>query len=170
MMKLSDRSGVSKQTIQAIEGGRGNPTVDTVERLASALGVSVRALITEMGMDVLHSSEDPASWHREGRVSIRRLDQVFGSGYVTNSLIRVEANRGRTTFAPRGRGTLRHCYILSGTLHVGPATAPVRAASGDFVRFPADTAHILEAITPIAVILACTTAPQQTMNEAEDWF
>ena len=41
---LGDRSGVSFVTIQRIEAGLMSPTVDTLEKLAAALGISVREL------------------------------------------------------------------------------------------------------------------------------
>ncbi|GAA1469211.1 XRE family transcriptional regulator [Microbacterium thalassium] len=170
MAALGERAGLAKQTIASIESGQGNPTIDTVERLASSLGVSARALLTELGTEVLHSHAASAIWRRSGKVRERPLDQAFGSGYVTNALIRVDTNRGRAVYPARGRGALRHCYVLEGELRLGPTTSPAVAVVGDFVRFPADTEHFLEAITPVATLFACTTSPQLTMDEDGGWF
>ncbi|SFR33544.1 DNA-binding transcriptional regulator, XRE-family HTH domain [Microbacterium azadirachtae] len=170
MSELGSRSGLAKQTIVSIESGSGNPTIDTVERIAATLGVSMRALLTELGSDVLLDQGESATWRRNNRVRVRHLDQSFGSGYVTNSIVRVEASRGRAVYSPVGRGSLRHAYVLEGELRIGPTSAPVVAVAGDFVRFPADVEHLLEAITAVAVFFSCTTSPQVSMGENEAWF
>lgn len=48
--QLSTASGVARVTIARLERGRTNPTLDTLTRLACALGVNVGELIeTEVG-------------------------------------------------------------------------------------------------------------------------
>ena len=42
--ELADRAGVSYVTIARIESGRMSPTVTTLEKLAQALGITVRDL------------------------------------------------------------------------------------------------------------------------------
>lgn len=44
---LAQMSGVSQQTISKIEKGHGNPTIETLGRLARALGVPVSDLLHE---------------------------------------------------------------------------------------------------------------------------
>lgn len=170
MSELGIRAGLAKQTIVSIESGGGNPTIDTVERIAATLGVSMRALLTELGTDVLLDRGESTVWRRSNRVRVRPLDQSFGSGYVTNSIVRVEAARGRAVYAPVGRGSLRHAYVIEGELRIGPTNAVAVAAAGDFVRFPADVEHMLEALTPVALFFSCTTSPQVSMSENGAWF
>lgn len=45
--QLAERSGLSYKFIGEIERGRGNPTVETLARLAEALGVGIAALFVE---------------------------------------------------------------------------------------------------------------------------
>jgi transcriptional regulator with XRE-family HTH domain len=45
LRKLGARSGVSYVTVQRIEAGKMSPTLDTLEKLATALGLTVRDLI-----------------------------------------------------------------------------------------------------------------------------
>ena len=45
LRQLEEKSGVSKTQINVIENGRANPTIDTLERIAAALGVSVPELL-----------------------------------------------------------------------------------------------------------------------------
>lgn len=167
---LGRDAGLAKQTIAAIEAGKGNPTVETLERLASTLGVSVRALLTEMGTETLLQRGDAIHWQSQGVLQVRHLDQVFGSGYVTNTVLQLEANHGASKHPPSGRGALRHCYVLEGRVRLGPVLAPASAKAGDFIRFPADSEHMYEAVTPVALLFVCTTAPQLSMSGRERSF
>jgi transcriptional regulator with XRE-family HTH domain len=164
LSELSRRSGLAKQTIIAIEQGRSNPTVDTLERLADALDVSIRGLLSEMGTEILRHPGRDIRWHEQGSAEVRQLDQAFGSGYVVNAVLRLTTAGGMFECAPRGRGALRHCYVIEGIVRMGPVSSPVLADSGDFIRFPADAPHMFEARTPVALVFVNTTAPQLSMT------
>ena len=58
--ELARRSRLAKQTIASVEAASGNPTVETLDRLADGLGVSVRALLTEFGSELSMTSERDA--------------------------------------------------------------------------------------------------------------
>jgi DNA-binding XRE family transcriptional regulator/quercetin dioxygenase-like cupin family protein len=168
--ELGRRAGVAKQTVSSIEGGEGNPTVDTVERVAAALAVSVRALMTEMGVDVLVRPAQDADWEPVGTMDVRVLGQVYGSGYVTSVELRLDTANGVSQHEPTGHGSLRHCFVLEGTVSLGPSGSVVRASVGDFVRFPAEVPHQFEALGGRARVLVVTTAPQLTMSAGDSRF
>lgn len=167
---LARQSGLSKQTIAGIEAGRGNPTVDTLDDLATSLGVSIRALLSEMGTELLVHSGDTIHWAEQSGMKIRQLDQAFGSGYVYNTVLRLETNKGVSRLRAGTRGALRHCYVIDGRARLGPESAVVGVRAGDFVRFPADAPHVFEAVTPVALLFVCTTAPQLSMSGGESLF
>ncbi len=54
---LADRAGFKSQYISRVEGGQINLTLDTMKRLATALGQDVRALLRPLGSD----ADNPAS-------------------------------------------------------------------------------------------------------------
>ncbi|MFV0373854.1 helix-turn-helix domain-containing protein [Microbacterium sp.] len=162
--ELSRRAGLAKQTIVAVEAGRGNPTIDTLERLADALDVSIRALITELGTDILVHREKDVRWRSQTGAEVRQLDQAFGSGYTVNAVLRLSGGDAPFQSPARTRGALRHCYVLDGIVRLGPVSETVVVDPGDFVRFPADTAHLFEARTPSATVFVNTTAPQLSMS------
>ncbi len=168
--ELARRSGISKQTVITIESGASNATVETLEALASTLEVSVRALLSELGSEVITRTSDQAAWRAQGNMHVRQLDQAFGSGYVFNAVLRLEANRGPSRVDAASVGSLRHCFALDGQARVGPTNDIVMMSMGDFVRFPADVAHVFEAVTPVASLFVCTTAPQPSMAGGERWF
>lgn len=160
---LSRRARLAKQTIASIEAGIGNPTVDTLERLAQALDVSVRALLSELGSEILVQAGSGHRWRDHGGAEVRQLDQAFGSGYVLNAVLRLKSDDAPFLCAARGRGALRHCYVLEGSVSMGPTANRVTAEAQDFVRFPADTAHLFEARTRTALVHVNTTEPQLSM-------
>ena len=157
---LSRKSGLSKQTIVAVEAGRANPTVETLEVLAEALGVSVRVLLTEMGNEVLFQSGELVHWMEQGPLSVRSLDQVYGSGYVQNAVIKLEARRGAARSREGTRGMLRHCYVLAGRVELGPEGRTIEANEGDFVRFPGEGPHLFHAMTSTKTFLTLLMARQ----------
>ncbi|WP_431246474.1 helix-turn-helix domain-containing protein [Leifsonia xyli] len=158
--ELGRRAGLAKQTIASIETGTGNPTIVTVESLASALGVTSRALLTELGTEILVNPGSEARWHTSGNLRFRGLDESFGSGYVVNSLLRLDSSSGVSRHPAGSRGTLRHCFVIEGQARLGPESEAVFAEPGDFVRFPGDVPHTFKAISVSASIFVCTTSPQ----------
>ncbi|PVE77843.1 XRE family transcriptional regulator [Microbacterium testaceum] len=163
LAELGRRSGLSKQTVLLVEAGSGNPTIDTIDRLALALDVSPRALLSEMGTEVLVNRAQEGRWQQQGGADVRQLDQAFGSGYVVNALIRLRSGDEPFLCPARSRGSLRHCYVVDGVVSIGPVAKTVTGRRGDFVRFPADTDHVFETLTETAEVLVCTTAPQLSM-------
>ena len=161
MGQLARRCGVSKQTLSKIESGVGNPTVDTLDAVATALDVSLRALLTEWGSPVFVQRGSTASWQENGRWRTRMMDQIYGSGYVRTSVVRLDGSTPpRCEVEPHSAGTLHHAYVIGGRVRLGPLDAAVELGSGDFIRFPGDTAHVVERLTQQAVVHFVTTAPQ----------
>lgn len=158
---LARRSGLSKQTLSKIEQGVGNPTVETLSLLGSALDVSVRRLLTEWGTPVFVQRFADSEWVDAGNWSERILDEVYGSGYVRTLALRLE--RGGPEPKPidaHSAGTLHHLYVISGKLRTGPLSEPVDLAAGDFVRFPGDVPHRHICLSDRVVAHVVTTVPQ----------
>jgi transcriptional regulator with XRE-family HTH domain len=58
--ELADMAGTSYPRISEIETGSGNPTVDSVERIAAALEIKVHELFLEIPAPKLRSSKKRA--------------------------------------------------------------------------------------------------------------
>lgn len=169
-VEMARRAGLSKQTVLGIEAGRGNPTVETLETIAVALGVTARALVSELGSEVLFQSGEHALWQDQGAFELRSLAQAFGSGYVHNAVIRLGERTGTARTLSGTRGMLRHCYVLEGSVELGPEGRTVHAHEQDFVRFPGEGPHHFEAITPTAMLYVVTTMPQMSSRDANAYF
>lgn len=161
MSALAHRAGLSKQTLSSIEHGAGNPTVETLGILSAPLDVPIRRLLNEWGTPVYVSRATEGSWLRTPTGKERTLDEVYGSGYVRTSLLRVTRQRdGDRPVEPHSLGCLHHVYVVSGRIKAGPMNEPVDLAPGDFARYPADVAHLLQPVSEEALVHVVTTVPQ----------
>lgn len=146
MGELARRSGVAKSTLSQLEGAQGNPSVETLWALATALGVPFSRLVeppapqttvvragegtayaTEGGdyLATLLASSPPAQRH-----DVFRLDVAAGA---------------RRRSDPHPEGTVEHLFMCRGDATAGPAEAPVRLGPGDYLRYRGDAPHVLEA-------------------------
>lgn len=168
--ELARRSGVSKQTLSVIENGGGNPTVETLSALGSALDVTARRLLTEWGSPVYVQRAAEGDWTDHGGWSDRLLDLTFGSGYVRTFVMTLErGSRQEPALVPaHSTGALQHVYVFSGKLRTGPIDDQVDLAAGDFVRFPADVPHQHTCLSERVVAHVVTTIPQPHQFGAAD--
>jgi transcriptional regulator with XRE-family HTH domain len=156
---LAARAGVAKQTLANLEGGSGNPTVETLLAVARALGVGVNWLVTEWGSPVLVRRRTAGAWEPVPGGRRRTLDQIFGSGHVLTALL--ELTPGPEQVSPaQGPGTLQHAFVVSGAVLAGPVGDVHELRDGDFIRFPGDLPHVLRALGGDAVVHLVTTVPQ----------
>lgn len=139
---LALRSGVSKASLSTIESGAGNPSLETLWRLAGALGLSLGALLGEaepprsrlvrVGEGVRFGSESGLSGEmlltegRPHRTEIIVFDLPAGADYGSGA---------------HASGTEELVYCVSGTVEVGPVGQEQRLRPGDCLWFPADCAH-----------------------------
>jgi transcriptional regulator with XRE-family HTH domain len=155
---LAARAGLAKQTLANLESGRGNPTVETLLAVSSALGVGPTWLLAEWGSPVVVQRRADATWEESPGGRRRGLDQTFGTGQVITAL--VELSAPATPSPALSPGTLVHAYVVSGQVLAGPADDQHRLGAGDFLRFPADVPHVLAAVSGSATVHLVTTVPQ----------
>lgn len=168
LSELARRAGLAKQTLSSIEAGQANPTVLTLTEIATALGIPVAYLLTEYGSPILIRRADEAQWSAGPDGTVRELDQIYGFGFVRTSLIR----HTRTGDAPivhrsHRHGTLHHVYVMTGDVIIGPTGEEVKAARGDFVRFPGDIPHQTVVQSETAVLHIVTTVPHVSQIGAQ---
>lgn len=155
---LADRAGLAKQTLANLESGRGNPTIETLLATARALGVGATWLLTEWGSPVIVHRSGDAEWEGGPRERRRQLDDIFGTGQVLTSVVRL--NAPAVAAPPLATGTLLHAYVLAGRVLAGTLDDQHRLTSGDFIRFPADVPHVLGASSGSGTIHLITTVPR----------
>ncbi|OYO17988.1 transcriptional regulator [Enemella evansiae] len=143
--ELGRRANVAKSTLSQLEAGSGNPSVETLWALATALGIPFARLV------------EPAT----SRVTVVRAGegQAYASGaggYLATllataaqdsrcDLYRLEVAEGaRRESDPHPQGTVEHLLLCSGSALIGPADAPVLLGPGDFISYRGDAPHVFE--------------------------
>lgn len=155
---LAGKAGLAKQTLANLESGGANPTVETLARVADALGVGINWLVTEWGSPVVVQRRTDGTWADAGSGRRRVLDHIHGSGQVNTAV--VELRDTRAVAPALSSGTLHHAYVISGTVVAGPTDDPRTLHAGDFIRFPGDVPHVLRASSGAALVHVVTTVPQ----------
>jgi transcriptional regulator with XRE-family HTH domain len=142
---LARTSGVAKATLSALEGATGNPTLDTLQALSTALGVPFGDLLVSEGPEpVVVVRADEGTYVPGTSTDLRLIVRLPGPHPV---------ELYEATFPPRatrssgahGPGTREHVLVLRGTLRTGPADRPVALRAGDLAGFAADEVHVYEA-------------------------
>ncbi len=142
MSELARASGLSKTIIGRIEAGSGNPSVETLWRIAHALAVPLGSLLAEdpeprvrvvraQTGDRLQADSGMEAWlvHAEGREHRSELFELS-----------LPAGTEQRT-GPHMPGTREVVVCLRGHLRVGPLGEEVDLGPGDAVWFAADSPH-----------------------------
>jgi len=120
LAELARQAGLAKQTLSNLEQGTGNPTVDTLFSISTALGVPVTRLVAEPEQVMTVQRGDEVVWDQRAGYESRSLDHVYGSGVIENYLVRIRRaahDEGKPS-EPHPVGTLEHLYVISGRVRV----------------------------------------------------
>jgi transcriptional regulator with XRE-family HTH domain len=159
---LSRSSGVAKATLSALEGGRGNPTLETLSALAAALEIPMGDLITAadpLPVTVVRSDEGTDGVGGDGLVDDLRLIARFTPGGTVEVYEAQWPKRATRNAGGHGPGTREHVFVTRGGLKVGPLGREVGLSGGDYATFTADEPHIYEARAGTRALLLMQWAP-----------
>ncbi|WP_445619207.1 helix-turn-helix domain-containing protein [Kushneria sp. Sum13] len=145
---LADRAGIAKSSLSRLEQGKGNPTLDTLWRLALQLDIPFSALIATAQSSV--SEED---------VSVSLLDRLQGIVPVDIYLMTLAPDAVRYAGA-HAAGTRETLQILAGQLQAGPDRALVMLEAEGIHQFEAGQAHTYRAGPQGATVLVTIFYPQ----------
>jgi transcriptional regulator with XRE-family HTH domain len=161
-LSLSDlgrTSGVAKATLSALEGGRGNPTLETLSALAAALQVPMGDLITAADPSPVTVVRNDEGTNIPGTANDLRLIAQFTPGGTVELYEAQWPKRSTRNAGGHGPGTREHVFITRGGLKVGPVGREVGLAGGDYATFAADEPHIYEARAGTRALLLMQWAP-----------
>lgn len=145
--ELARRAGVSKATVSQLEGGTGNPNVETLWAIATAIGIPFSVFVDEQTPTtrLVRASE----MHLVPSVAAPYAASLLSASPpgVRRDLYLIRADPGGVReSAPHPRGTVEYVVLLSGRARVGPAEAPVTLEHGDFLTYAGDAPHVFEAL------------------------
>ena len=149
LSELARRSGVAKSTLSQIEAGSGNPGVETLWAIASAMRLPVSRLF--------ESSAARRRLIRAGEGVRIESEVAHFVGTLLNTgqtasrrdIYWVDMQPGNPRPAePHPPGTVEHLLLCRGEARVGPLEETEILRPGDYFAFPGDVAHVYEAREP----------------------
>ncbi|WP_369056154.1 helix-turn-helix domain-containing protein [Kineococcus terrestris] len=149
LTELARRAGVAKSTLSQLESATGNPSIETLWALSTALGVPFSHLVDppRAAVEVVRFGEG---------VRFSAGDADYAATLLTTSppnarrdVYLVSADPGRPRLAdPHGQGVVEHVVLSVGRARVGTTDETVELGPGDYVRYPGDVEHVFEALEP----------------------
>jgi transcriptional regulator with XRE-family HTH domain len=149
LTELARRAGIAKSTLSALENGTGNPSLETLWALGTALGVPLGRLIDPPRQDVhVIRAGEGAVMHAERDPYEAALLASCPPG-ARRDIYRVTARPGVAHRAlPHTPGTMEHLILGTGRALAGPEGEAVELGPGDYMRYPSDVPHVFEALEP----------------------
>ena len=130
LSQLAAGAGIAKSNLSRLEQGNGNPTLDTIWRLAKQLDVPFGQLVQPLSTSV-----------GENGVEVRLIEQGQGVPNVDAYWMSVAPNTFREAEA-HATGTQETITMVSGMLEAGNVGATRVLRPGQSVTFNADLPHI----------------------------
>jgi transcriptional regulator with XRE-family HTH domain len=138
---LAKQTGLSKTLLSRLESGAGNPSLETLWRLATAFDIALGTLLGEHDRPAIRvvRAEDGQLLSSESGLSARL---VLAEGRDRRSEI-YEASlaAGSEYVSSHSPGTEELVFCIEGALEVGPQGLEEELSVGDAVRFPGDLTH-----------------------------
>ncbi|MEV0004146.1 XRE family transcriptional regulator [Micromonospora sp. NPDC050980] len=159
--ELAGRSGVSKGMLVQIEGGRTNPSIGTLCRVADAFGVSIARLLepaAESTVRVTPAEQTPVLWRGPHGGAARLL-----SGFGEPDLVELwdwRMHPGETLRSPdHAHGTREILHVLDGAATVTVDGVEHEVGTGETVEFHADREHGYRAAgdAPVRLMMVVVT-------------
>ncbi|MCP9947957.1 helix-turn-helix domain-containing protein [Actinomadura madurae] len=147
--ELARRAGLAKSTLSQLESGTGNPSVETLWALGTALSVPFSRLVDppRPAVRVIRAGEGPAAHSDTSDYTAALLASCPPN--ARRDLYRVTAEPGTPRLSdPHSPGTTEHVVLSAGRALAGPSAEPVELAPGDYITYPGDAPHVFEALAP----------------------
>ncbi|RUQ98034.1 helix-turn-helix domain-containing protein [Labedella endophytica] len=149
LAEVARRAGIAKSTLSGLEAGTGNPSLETLWALSSALEVPFSLLVDPPRpvVQVIRAGDGPA-------LSSESADYVAtllsaSPAATRRDIYAISAQPGEPRRSdPHLPGTVEHVVLSAGRALVGPTSDPVEVTAGDYVAYPGDVPHVFEAIEP----------------------
>ncbi|GAA3603188.1 XRE family transcriptional regulator [Marihabitans asiaticum] len=149
LSELARRASMAKSSLSQLEAGQGNPGVETVWALATALGVPFAALIDPPQAESALIRADEGDPTRSDTAEYTALVLSHSPPGVRRDLYRIEAEpTGPKRSDGHAAGTIEHVVLVRGRARVGTADDTVELLPGDYLRYAGDVEHVFEALEP----------------------
>lgn len=142
LAQLSEKTGLSKVMLTQLEKGGGNPTINTIWKIAHALDVPYTAILDSTGgtAAIIKGHELPMQPNDEGNYRIRCY--YSSSGERNFEWFQMELDAG-TTYRSDGHGahTFEYIIVEEGRLDIELKEKIYSLSEGDSISFHASEPH-----------------------------
>lgn len=139
---LARETGLSKTLLSKLESGAGNPSLETMWRLARAFGITLGTLLEEHQppeVRVIRAGEGPVLASAEGGL-LARLVLADGRNHRTE-VVEAFCRAGVEYVSQHPSGSEELVYCAEGEVTAGPRGREVALSPGDALWFPGDLVH-----------------------------
>jgi transcriptional regulator with XRE-family HTH domain len=160
---LAKLSGVSRSMLSQIERGESSPTVASLWNLTRALNVDFAELLDEKNgpegpiLDVVRNENTPVIFNKKARCRIRILSAPEDVGGTEIYDIHFEEGASLDS-PPHKAGCVESLTVMDGALQVISGDQCEDVATGDTIRYFADTEHAIRASCQARAILVMKNA------------
>ncbi len=148
---LSQISGVAKSMISQIERNETNPTLGTLSRISTALGVNIENVLSnpELAPPLVQKSsiqDTPLIKSEDGLCELRIIGWIESVEWAQWYDFKAKPG-GKLESSAHPAGTVENLTILSGSLNVSVAGETWAVNQGETLRYRADRDHFIENVT-----------------------
>ena len=139
---LAARAGIAKSTLSQLEAGKGNPSIETLWSLATALNVPFSCLFEtpKQVTTLIRATEGTALKSEQANISAVLLSAGYPASRRDLYRMALEPGEARHSEA-HSQGTVEHAIICTGRALLGPEDRLVEIGPGDYYSYPGDVAH-----------------------------
>ncbi len=171
---VASRSGLSRAYISQVETGKASPSIQTLQKLAATLGLSVSSLFVDdnAGCTVIRAADRPHVHFGEPSASKddRRVIQFMSAPGRQLELVIVEIPAQSTAMdkAHTHEGE-EACHVLEGQIEVLYGDETYSLSAGDSIHWDSRIAHVIRNSggSPAKVIIARTPSGLMDMRFAK---
>jgi transcriptional regulator with XRE-family HTH domain len=158
---LAAKAGLAKSTLSQLEGGKGNPNVETLWALATALGIPFSSLFEAASAHgaLIRAAEGVSIASSQSDFTAVLLDKCPPDRRRDLYRVLLKPGAARQSDA-HPRGTVELAFLCSGRVRLGPLDAVEDIGPGDYYRYSGDAAHIYEALAGEALLLLVMDSPR----------
>ncbi|WP_435208317.1 helix-turn-helix domain-containing protein [Micromonospora sp. bgisy143] len=149
LTELAARAGLAESTLATMEAGTGDPSMETLWAIGTALGVPLSRLVEPAADDlrVIRAGQGPRVRSEQADFTGTLLSA--GTAQVRRDIYLIELEPGAIREADgHTPHSVEHVVVAAGRLRVGPESEVVELGPGDYAMFPGDLPHRYEALVP----------------------
>ncbi|MBE7638225.1 helix-turn-helix domain-containing protein [Sneathiella sp. P13V-1] len=151
---LADKAGLAKSTLSQLEAGQGNPNLETLWAIATALDVPFNFLfeVPEPQTSLIRAADGCEITSKSASYSATLLSDCPPNCRRVLYRFNLQPNTARSAEAHHD-GTIEHAFVCSGEAFIGPDDNLEKMSPGDYYRYPADRPHTYKSMDEEVVLM-----------------